>query len=454
MLALVSTTVGAASGVVVAWAARGQTLVPWPDKIRTVFPPALGAIAGLGAAGVTALVGMGLQTVAGTRPARGLLPVAAGGAIVAGGVSVALANRKRFLGAMFAEGRGIDPGFATPPASAMVSGGPGSDIPITTLGREGARFVGSVTSDADVREVLQTDRMHEPIRVFVGLDSATTVTARVALAMAELRRTGAFDRSYLLVMSPAGTGYANPVPVDVLEILSGGDCATVAVGYGLLPSFLSLDRQAVGAQTQRELLAAIASERPTATVLAYGESLGAQMQQAAVPAGVPDLDACGISRALWVGTPGGAAARRFRDVVADDSVTIDHPSDIERTDARIWFLEHHADPVVRFGAALAVERPQWLAAGAERGRNVPAEMAWQPGVTYAQVFVDTLFATNIRPGDFQSHGHDYRADLGATVTAAFDLPTSPAIADRLEIRLRELERARAARILGESDPGV
>lgn len=449
MLALVSTTVGAASGAVVAWAARGQTLVPWPDRVRTVFPAALGAIAGLGVAGATALAGVGVQTVAGARPARSLLPVVAGGALAVGSVSLALANRKRFLGAMFAEGRGLDPGFASPPTSALVSGGPGSAVPLTTMGREGARFVGSVTTEADVREVVQADRVREPIRIFVGLDSAATASGRVEIAMEELRRTGAFDRKYLLVMSPAGSGYANPVPVDVLEMLSGGDCATVAVGYGLLPSFLSLDRQLVGGQTQRELFRAIAAEHSDVTVLAYGESLGAQMQQAAVPRGVQDLDAFGIGRALWVGTPGGAAARHFRELVADASITIDHPSEIDGRDARIWFLEHDADPVVRFGAALAVERPQWLAADGVRGRGVPEQMTWRPGVTYAQVFVDTLFATNIRPGDFQSLGHDYRADLGATVTAAFALPTSPAIADRLESKLRELERARAARILGD-----
>ena len=35
----------------------------------------------------------------------------------------------------------------------------------------------------------------EPIRVFVGLESAATKNEWVALALAELKRTGAFDRA-------------------------------------------------------------------------------------------------------------------------------------------------------------------------------------------------------------------------------------------------------------------
>ena len=75
-------------------------------------------------------------------------------------------------------------------------------------------------------------------------------------------------------------------------------------------------------------------------------------------------------------------------------------------------------------------------------------MSWKPGITWAQVLVDVLFATNVEAGKFESIGHDYRADLGAVTTAAFGLEVSPEVAERLEKRLRELELARAARITG------
>ena len=75
-------------------------------------------------------------------------------------------------------------------------------------------------------------------------------------------------------------------------------------------------------------------------------------------------------------------------------------------------------------------------------------MTWKPLVTWAQVLVDVLYATDVKPGDFKSLGHDYRADLGAVVTSAYALEASPEVADRLETRLRELEIDRAARIEG------
>jgi hypothetical protein len=61
-----------------------------------------------------------------------------------------------------------------------------------------------------------------------------------------------------------------------------------------------------------------------------------------------------------------------------------------------------------------------------------------------------MFATRIKPGDFMSLGHDYRADLGPVVTAAFGLPTDDATAARLEDFLRATEVARAERINGTS----
>jgi len=75
-------------------------------------------------------------------------------------------------------------------------------------------------------------------------------------------------------------------------------------------------------------------------------------------------------------------------------------------------------------------------------------------VTYAQVLVDTMFAQNVKPGDFQSHGHDYRADLGAVVAAAYGLEVSADQAVRLEERLRSQEVARAARIDGTVPSGL
>ena len=82
-------------------------------------------------------------------------------------------------------------------------------------------------------------------------------------------------------------------------------------------------------------------------------------------------------------------------------------------------------------------------------------MQWRMGVTWAQVLVDTLYATDVSPGDFRSRGHDYRADLGAVVTEAFEIAPVDAQdgwVERREIRLRELEVGRAKQVRGSLEP--
>jgi uncharacterized membrane protein len=454
--AAVGVAAGVVAGGIVAGASRGPTLVPWPGRVRAAFPFALGGLVG-SVVGVKTAWSLSLLRAASGRgpgPVTTLTPVLVGAGIVAGVAAAGTVAGRRVLGGLVTEGRDLDPGFATPPADPEVTAGPGSPIGVTELGREGARFVGSVTTPEGIREVTGADPVASPVRVFVGVDAADTPEQRVGLAMEELRRTGAFDRAHLLIQAPAGTGYANSFPVDILEVLTRGDSAAVAVGYGLLPSFLSLTKVQVASHTQRLLLDAIRLElagrerRPR--LLLYGESLGAKVQQAAVPGGPMDLDHYGIAAGLWVGTPGGEQSDVFHALCAGESYTVDRPEQLPavmpQPRPRVWFLEHDGDPVVRFRPALLLNRPAWLPADGTRGRNIPESMTWKPGITYAQAFVDTMFATNVKPGLFESRGHDYRADLGAVVTAAYDLPADAATAERLESYLRQKEIDRAARI--------
>ena len=435
----------------------GPSLMPWPRNIQRAFPVAMATIAG----GVVAAPIIGVLGVRALARSRVPIPVGLGAGVAAvGAVSIAgRIARRRFIRNLRDGARVIDPGFLQPPGSELVSTGPGSLVDQSDIGREGARYVGSATTPADVEFVTGESALLSPIRVFVGLDAADSVEHRVGLAMAELRRTKAFDRSTLVVQAPAGTGYANSTPVDVVEILTRGDCASVAIGYGLLPSFLSLDRVELARQTQAAFFDALAREleqRDNAPrVLLYGESLGAKVQQEALPGGFTDLDRLGRARALWVGTPGGRDYDAAHLAFAASAVTIDRPEQLPPSggeEIRVWFLEHDADPVVRFRPDLARTRPPWLGPATARGRGVPPDMRWIPGITWAQVLVDTVYATDVTPGDFHSSGHDYRADLGAVVTAAFDLGFDPGRSDgwaqRLEERLRELEIRRAERVNG------
>ena len=453
----------------------GPSLMEWPSRVRTLFPVVL---AGLGATTVVAppLVGWSALRLARSVSAAdsdrarassvaGVASVA--GFAVAGLVAGSVVARRRFLINTANAARDLDAGFREPPVSPLVSTGPGSLVDPRGVGREGARYVGTATTGDDVRFVTGAEPIADPIRVFVGLDAGASVQQRVDLAMAELRRTGAFDRSHLVIQAPAGTGYANATPVDVVELLSRGDCASVAVGYGLLPSFLSLNRVDLARRTQQALLGAIAAEcdrrsarsagsgrsaRPR--LLLYGESLGAKVQQAALGAGVADLDRFGIDAALWVGTPGGVDYDDVHRAFDPVAVTLDRPEQMEqvlreRPTPRVWFLEHDGDPVVRFRPDLAHTRPRWLSPA--QGRGVPPDKQWRIGVTWAQVLVDTLYATDMSPGDFRSHGHDYRADLGAVVTEALGfapVDVQDGWVERREMRLRELEVRRAEQVRG------
>ncbi|MCH9706193.1 MAG: alpha/beta-hydrolase family protein, partial [Actinomycetia bacterium] len=321
----------------------GPSLMEWPSRVRTLFPVALTGV------GATTVVGPPLVAWSVLRLARSVSAAdsdrarASGMGVGVGVASVAVVSlvagtvvaRRRFVTNTANAARDLDPGFREPPVSPLVSTGPGSLVDPRGVGREGARYVGTATTGDDVRFVTGAEPIADPIRVFVGLDAGASVQQRVDLAMAELRRTGAFDRSHLVIQAPAGSGYANATPVDVVELLSRGDCASVAVGYGLLPSFLSLNRVDLARRTQQALLEAITAEcdersarsaRPR--LLLFGESLGAKVQQAAFAAGVADLDRFGIDAALWVGTPGGVDYDDVHRAFDHVAVTLDRPAQI------------------------------------------------------------------------------------------------------------------------------
>lgn len=442
-----SLALGVGVGIPTAAAAHGPSLVQWPDKVRELFPTVLGSTVGVGVVLGSRISGL-----------RGVKAVAAGVGLAGVGVAGYLVAKNK-LAELEAENSQIDECFASAPTDAHLSGSGHSAVDYSLLGREGARFINSVTTSAHA-EKLGVKRTHDPIRVFVSVANADSVSSRVSLAMSELIRNKAFDREYLLIQAPAGSGYANSTPVDVMEMLSGGNCAAVSVSYGLLPSFLSLTKVRLAGETQLELLNAIDHEltgrrnkgKHVPKILLYGESLGARVQQFAIPLGSSDLDKYSVYRALWVGTPGGRIADTFHRFCASESVTVDRPEQIPtNTDNRVWFLEHDGDPVVRFRPDLAWAQPDWLNPELPLGRNIPAEMSWSMGVTWATVLVDTIFATNVKPGDFQSLGHDYRADLGAVATAAFGFTgkLTPEQTKGLEVLLREIEVTRAQK-LGEA----
>ena len=151
----------------------------------------------------------------------------------------------------------MDAAFDLAPPDENVSGSYESLVPFDTLSRAGRRYVWTITPPDVISDVMGEAVTKTPIRAYVGLGSADDRDARVELTMRELERTNAFERSWLLVASPTGTGYVNYAAVSIIEFLSRGDCATVAMQYSARPSPLSLDRVVDGRRQTRKLMAAL-----------------------------------------------------------------------------------------------------------------------------------------------------------------------------------------------------
>jgi uncharacterized membrane protein len=454
-------------------AAAGETApepLPLPPVARSLL---MGAAVSAGLHGVALAEGLfsrglaaGIRRVApGAGPIAGLAGhTAALGVTVAGlAAAVEYLDRRAETG-----GSAIDAAYTTPPDTGTVSGGPASAVAWSSLSREGVRFVNLALSRQEIADVtgVPVAQVKPPVRAFAGLASGPTVDVRVDLVMEDLDRLGAFERSVLCVASPTGSGYVNYVAAETLEYLTRGDCATVALQYSLRPSFLSLDRVAMGREQNRALLHALEwrlralpeGHRPR--LVGFGESLGAHtMQDAFLHEGVAGLHRVGMDRALFLGTPAGSQwAKHWRldpertdpdgevAEVASYAEWLALPAD-DRARRRYVLLSHHEDPITRFEPALIVQEPGWLGPAAGRPPGISHLACWYPVTTFVLTLVDVKNAMSITPGIFFARGHDYRADLARMVSEAYGLPAGDAELLAIERALRRREAEWAQRRL-------
>lgn len=364
----------------------------------------------------------------------------------------------------------IEAAFDALPKSPFVSGSAESLVPWQTLGREGRRHVSTVLPKLWIEQIMG-EPVIDPIRVYVGLDSAPTEEERVNLAIQEMQRTGAFNRSLVLVTSPTGTGYVNYVAVESVEYFTKGDCATVSLQYSKRPSPLSLDRVWEGRKHFRLLLAAIRrrlyqmppERRPKLVV--FGESLGAHTSQDAfLHTGTQGLQDAGIERGLWIGSP--HLSKWKVQVMRSDRPDVEPCligefnsfEDVEamepeaRSQLRYFLLTHGNDGVGHFGPDLLIQQPDWLGEPDTRPPGVPRSEKWITPTTFFQTLLDMKNAMNVIPGEFDANGHDYRADLARFVREAYALECSDEQLERVEGALRRYEILRKARM--EARPGV
>jgi uncharacterized membrane protein len=175
---------------------------------------------------------------------------------------------------------GTDDGVIQP-ASSLRSGSAASSAPWTSLGRQGRGFVSSGPAVIDIERLTGRPAI-EPIRVYAGLSAAPAPQSQADLVLAELKRTGAFDRTVLAVATTTGTGWVDPTLADPLEYLYAGNTAIAAMQYSYLPSWISFlvdkDRARQAGRTLFTTVYQYWSNLPPAhrpRLVVFGESLGA-----------------------------------------------------------------------------------------------------------------------------------------------------------------------------------
>jgi uncharacterized membrane protein len=442
---------------------------PWPLPQTTALPATLATSYAVTAVGTGLTRGFvwsrgAMESYFGPGPSKRLLARLVNAGLWAVGATVLYNAGVAYVGRANDK---VEPAYATPPGSPLVSGGADSLLPFADLGQQGRRYVTDVVTPELIREVMGEEALAHPIRTYVGFNSEPIYqTGRAELALAELDRTGAFDRSHLLLVSPTGTGWVDHTLIETAEFLTRGDIATCCIQYGRYPSFLSVQKVALGQGQFRLLLWGVRqrlAERPPERrprVLVFGESLGAWTSSDVVMfQGIEGFDHYGIDRALWVGLPWLAKwsrsgmTRGSSTLVPEGTVAVfdRHEQlaalgDEQRARLRAVILSHDNDPIAVLGPELLIQRPWWLADG-RRGRGVPAAMHWRPLITFVQTAMDAANAMVSVPGRFGSFGHDYRADMVRFVLDAYRLPdATEEQLDRIDQTLRSLELERAQRI--------
>ena len=314
------------------------------------------------------------------------------------------------------------------PSTGLRSGGPGSLVPWDSLGYQGRNFTGEGPSASEIEKVTGRPAM-APIRIYAGLASADGPTAQAALAVDDLQRAGGFQRKNLLVVTTTGSGWVDPALVDTFEYLTGGDCATVAIQYSYLPSWVSyLVDQSKALAAGRALFDAAygawaklpAGHHPRLFVA--GESLGSFGGEAAFT-GENDL-ANRTSGALFAGPPNfNTLFREFSDQrdagspevqpVYQDGRTVRFANDPAAgippqgqpwDGSRVLYMLHPSDPIVWWSPHLIFSQPDWISE--PPGRDVLRGMFWMPFITFWQVTADLPFATGVPDG----HGHRYSGE--------------------------------------------
>ena len=314
------------------------------------------------------------------------------------------------------------------PSDSMKTGSITSILSWEEMGRQGRRFVIGGPNALDIQQFTDSAAT-DPIRVYVGMHASDDFDERADLALRELIRVGAFNRSVLILITPTGTGWIDPGSIEPVEYLHRGDIASVAAQYSYLPSPLSLiSEEDYGSGMARALFRKVygywtglpPDSRPK--LYLHGLSLGALNSDHSFD--LYDIIDDPFQGVLWVGPPfrkttwrnitenrnSGSLAwlPRFRDgsVVrfANQNGGL-RDAESEWGSFRIAYLQYASDPIVFFSPGSFTREPSWMQE--PRGPDVSPYLRWYPIVTGLQLAADLLMMNGIAPPGF---GHEYAAE--------------------------------------------
>jgi uncharacterized membrane protein len=310
-----------------------------------------------------------------------------------------------------------------PPTDPFRSGGESSLVSWESIGKQGKNFLATGPSQKDISQ-FHAGKTCEPIRVYVGMRSRETPHERAALALEELKRVKAFERSLLVIATPTGTGWLDPSAVDTLEYLHAGDTAIVSIQYSYLPSWITIlvdpSRSRESATALFDTVYAYWKSLPVASrpkLYLHGLSLGSFGSERSVDLLTIFEDP--IQGAVWSGPP--FPSQRWQQIVSQrnpsspawlptfrDQRIVRFTAQKNALDpGRPWggmryvYIQYASDPMVWFSPDSAWQRPDWLQG--QRGPDVSPYLHWYPIVTFLKLAFDIPMATSVPIG----HGHNY-----------------------------------------------
>lgn len=183
--------VGALGGIAVAASAASDVqtaLAPRDDHVDTKY---VATATGVATGAMAAVAGLLTSIRLSGRLAKGATGrTGSAGALVHSAVSLGVAGALGFaakaalnhvIRSIAAGNRGVEIAYSNPPEIPEVSGGAHSLIPYDSLGLQGRRLVSVATPASTIEDVMGESACKNPVRVFVGADSGSSIEDRVEL---------------------------------------------------------------------------------------------------------------------------------------------------------------------------------------------------------------------------------------------------------------------------------